>query len=88
MDFDFLVLEEFEVKRNKDQALVHFKRDYELHLEDYCIVLEEARDLTFTKTTNGGCCESISLMDEYCKELVHISSPHTSISATSCGDEK
>ena len=29
----------------------------------------------------------IILIDENCRDLAHNSSPHTSISATSCGDE-
>ena len=37
--------------------------------------------------TNGGNCASISLMDEYCRDLVQNSSPCTSILGTSCGDE-
>ena len=37
--------------------------------------------------TNGGTCGSIILIDEHCRDLAHNSSPHTSISATSCEDE-
>ena len=49
--------------------------------------MEEAHDHTATQKTNGGICGSISLIDEHCRDLAHNSSPHTSISATSCGDE-
>ena len=77
---DLHVLEELEVKQVEDQALVWFLRDYELPLGKCCTFLEEAHDHTLTKPTNGRSCE-------YCRDLVHNSSPHTSISATSCGDE-
>ena len=68
---DFLVLEEFEVKKNGDQAFVHCQRDYEFPLE-YChTVFKEEHDHTCTDPSNAGSCASISLMDEYCRELSH-----------------
>ena len=84
---DLHVLEEFEVKQYEDQELVWFLRYYELPLGKYCPILEESHDHSVTEKTNGGTCGSIILMDEHCKDLAHNSSPHTSISATSCGDE-
>ena len=84
---DFHVLEKFEVKQYEDQALAWFLRDYELPLGKCCTILEEAHDHTVTQKTNGGICGSIILIDEHCRDLAHNSSPHTSISATSCGDE-
>ena len=84
---DFHVLEEFEVKQYEDQALAWFLRDYELPLGKCCTILEEAHDHTVTQKTNGGICGSIILIDEHYRDLAHNSSPHTSISATSRGDE-
>ena len=81
------VLEEFEVKQYEDQALVWFLRDYELPLGKCCTILEEAHDHNVTEKTNGGIFGYIILMDENCRDLAHNSSPHTSISPTSCGDE-
>ena len=49
--------------------------------------MEEAHDHIVIEKTNGGSCGSIIFMDERCRDLAHNSSPHTSISATSCGDE-
>ena len=86
VNYDLHVLEEFEVKQYEDQALALFLRDYELPLGKCCTILE-AYDHTVTEKTNGGSCGSIILMDENCRDLAHNSSPHTSISATSCGDE-
>ena len=84
---DLHVLEEFEVKQYEYQALAWFLKDYELPLGKCCTILEEAHDHTVTQKTNGGICGSIILIDEHCRDLAHNSSPHTSISATSCGDE-
>ena len=84
---DFHVLEEFEVKQYEDQALSWFLRDYELPLGKCCTILEETRDHTVTDPTNGGSYVSIIFMDDNCREMVRNSSPHTSISATSSGDE-
>ena len=49
--------------------------------------MEKAHDHTVTYPTNGVSFSSISFMDEHCRELVHNSSPHTYISATSCEDK-
>ena len=87
MHSDLLVLEEFEVKQYEDQALAWFLRDYEFPLEKCCTILEEEHDHTVTEKNYGGSCGYIILMDEHCRDLSHNSSPHTSISATSCGDE-
>ena len=84
---NFHVLDEFEVKQDEDQALEWFQIDYEFPLGNCFIVLEEEHDIFLIKSTNGGICESIILMEEYCKELVHISSPHTFNSSISGGDE-
>ena len=87
MHSDLHVLEEFEVNQYEDQALAWFLRDYELPLGKCCTILEEEHDHTITEKTNGGSCGSIILMDDHCRDLAHNSSPHTSISATSGGDE-
>ena len=84
---NFHVLEKFEVKQYEDQTLAWFLRDYSLHLGKCCTILEEAHDHIVTQKTNGGICGSIILIDEHCRYLAHNSSPHTSISATSRGDE-
>ena len=52
-----------------------------------CTILEEAHDHTVNQKINGGICGSIILIDEHFRDLAHNSSPHTSISATSCGEE-
>ena len=85
--YDLDVLADFEVKQYEVQALVWFLRDYELPLGKCYTILEEAHDHTVTQKTNGGIFGSIILMDEHCMDLAHNSSPHTSISPTSCGDE-
>ena len=87
MHSDLHVLEDFEVKQYEDQELAWFLRDYEFPLGKCCAILEEEHDHTVTEKTNGGSCEYISLMDECFRDLVHNSSPHTSISSRSCGDE-
>ena len=81
------MLEEFEVEQYEEQALAWFLRDYEFALGKCSIVLEEAHDHTVAYPNNGGSRASIILMDDCCRDLVHNYSPHTSISATSCGDE-
>ena len=84
---DLHVLEEFEVKQYEYQALPWFLRDYEFPLGKCCTLLEEEHNHTVTEKTNGGSFRSIILMDEHCRDLAKNSSLHTSISATSCGDE-
>ena len=74
------VLEEFEAKQDEDHAPVYLQRYCELLLGGFCTILEEVHDHTLVESIS-------SLMDEYCIELVCSYSPHTSISATSCGDE-
>ena len=74
------VLEEFEAKQDEDHVLVCFQRYYEILLGGCCTILEEVHDHTLVESIS-------SLMDEYCIELVYRYSSHTSISATSCGDE-
>ena len=87
MHDDFHFLEEIEVKQDEEQELTWFLRGYELPIGMCYTILEETHDHTITEPTNGGSCASIILMDECCRELVHNSSSHTSISATLCGDE-
>ena len=87
MHSDLHVLKEFEVKQYEDQALAWFLRDYEFPLEKCCTILEEEHYHTVTEKTNGGSCGSIILMDENCSYLAHNSSPHSSVSPTSRGDE-
>ena len=87
MHSDLHVLEKIEVKQDEEQALACFLRDYEFLLGKCCTILEEAHNLTVTKPTNEVSFTFIRLMDECCRELVHNSSPHTSISATSCGNK-
>ena len=87
LKFHLHVFQELDNEHNKDQALALFQRNLELPLGGNCIILKKAHDHTFTETTNEGISASIGLMYEYIRELVHNSSPHTSISATPCGDE-
>ena len=42
----FHMIEEFEVKKDEDQAPIHFQTYYELPLRGCCTILEEVHDIT------------------------------------------
>ena len=49
--------------------------------------MEELDELNLVGPANDEKDAAICWVDEYCREPIHSSTPHTSISATSSGDE-
>ena len=49
--------------------------------------MQESNELNLVGSTSDEEDAAISLVDEYCRELIHSSSPQNSILATSGGDE-
>ena len=49
--------------------------------------MEESNELKLVGSASDGEDAAISWVDEYCRDVIHGSTPHTSISATSGGDE-
>ena len=49
--------------------------------------MEESNELTLVGSASDEEYVAMIFLDEYCRELVHSSLPHASISTTSGGDE-
>ena len=87
MHLVFHVLEDCADKIDENQALDLFQRKLELFSGESLFSMEESNEITLVVLTSDEEYAAISLLDEYCRELIHSSSPYTSISSKSGGDE-
>ena len=81
------VLEDRADKLDENQALDLFYRKLELFAREILFSMEDSDEITLVGSTSDEEDATISFVDVYCRELIHDSSPHTSISSTSGGDE-
>ena len=86
MHFVFHVLEDCVDKIDENQELDLSQIKLELFSGESLFSIEELDELTLVGPANDEEDAAISLVDEYCRELIHSSSTHTSISATLGGD--
>ena len=76
------VLEDYANNLDENQALDLSQRKLELFYRESLLSMEEWDELTLVGSSIDEEDASISLVDEYCRELIHTSSPQNSILST------